>query len=569
MRLGVASAAKQQQTDVRYLSSLSRRRAESSGALPRTRELSFATDVDATLDLCAWPSLHSLHSAFFSDTRSIQHLYPLFSPSKPSGFADLLIPFHQYWSPPSEVLYENEYRKGRTKEPADLDWENKDDKVFWRGKITRGADTPAGHAESFQKARLVALANDDGSTWVGKEGDPNRKRVKPKIAPHRVLVTVNATSSSLVSMSAPGPKINEYTMDVAMACDAQLGECAEQIRLGYKVTNPGPLSEAWQHRYVVDLDEVGLSSRFPALMESKSAVIRSSVQHEFWQDWIVPWYHYIPLSTSYAELFNIQAFFSGFPKALQNRRSTAASAPQKDESGDEFAETEDVDVSILSGPSQEGDDGAQTTQAGEVTLRSESISLKPINPAHGDSFDGNLALKDIADAGSQWRTTHMRREDMEVCPSLMQAGCTVSILISSCETGICLPVVVRVRSVVTQACRSTSGSICRQHKQCQEGINTLRAISGLFEKCSNFAGCPGGLSLESTAGIRIFRPLPAIVHSHRARTRATECHGRLGWQFFKVVQGLCATAIGKPCLCPYIEAIESRMQRQHVIYSGQ
>ena len=408
MRLQKPSAAQQQQSDVIYTSSLSRRRAESSGALPRTRELSFITDIDASLDLCSSPSLHSLHSAFFSDTRAIQYLYPLFSPSKPAGFADLLIPFHQYWAPPSEVNYENDYRKGRTKVPADIDWDEKDDKVFWRGKVSRGADTPPGHFASFQKPRLVGFANDDGSTWSAPPGHPDRKKITPRVPPHRILVTVNATSSSLVSVSAPGPRINEYVTDVALACDPQLGECAEQERLGYKVVVPGPLSEGWKHKYLLDLDEVGLSPRFPAFMESKSAVVKASVQKEFWQDWIVPWHHYIPLSSSYAELYNIQAFFSGFPKAFQNRRSTSASAPKKDTSlkgstsSDALKDQDEVTMSV-----SEDDSSA-------VTLKTEAISLQPINPAHGEIFSGDLALKDIADQGAQWRRNHLRREDMEV-----------------------------------------------------------------------------------------------------------------------------------------------------------
>ena len=407
MRLGSSSAAKQQQSDVHYTSSLSRRRAESSGALPRTRELSFNVDIDAAKDVCSLPSLHALHAAFFSDTRSIQHLYPLFSPSKPNGFADLLIPFHQYWSPPSEVTYENELKKGRSKVPADLDWDKKDDMVFWRGKVARGAETPPGHFTSFQKPRLVELANDDGSTWSGKESDVNRKKIKPRVPPHRVLVTVNATSSSLVSMSAMGPKINEYTMDIALACDPQLGECAEQERLGYLVKPPGPMSDAWKHKYVMDLDEVGLSPRFPAFMESKSAVMKASIQREFWQDWIVPWYHYIPVSSSYAELYNIQAFFSGFPKAFQNRRSTSASKPQPEANTVELME--DVSAEIINSDDE---------NPNSVTLAKGEISLKPINPDHGEIFNGDLALKDIAEQGAAWRREHLRREDMEVSSPL-------------------------------------------------------------------------------------------------------------------------------------------------------
>lgn len=425
MRLQHPTAAQQQQSDVYYASALSRRRAETSGALPRTRELTFSSDVDATLDLCSLPSLHTMHSAYYSDTRSIQYLYPLFSPSKPSGFADLLIPFHQYWAPPSEVTYENEFRKGRSKTPMDLDWDKKDNKVYWRGKVLRGAETPAGHFNSFQKPRLVKLANDDGSYFTGKEDTPSWKKITPRVPPHRVLVTINATSSSLVSMSAPGPKINEYVMDVALSCDPQLGECAEQERLGYKVLPPSPLSDAWKHKLVVDLDEVGLSPKFPAVIESKSAVVKSSMQREFWQDWIQPWYHYIPLSSSYAELYNIQAFFVGFPEQFKNRRSTSASSPKhkdatkllstkdkNDDNKESIEDTLDPASVIIDG---EGEEDLNAFN----TLSQEMESLKPINPAHGAIFDGDLALKDIADQGAQWRQQHMRREDMEVRQSIL------------------------------------------------------------------------------------------------------------------------------------------------------
>lgn len=414
MRLQVPSAAQQQQSDVYYTSALSRRRAESSGALPRTRELSFNSDIDASLDICTYPSLHTMHSAFYSDTRSIQYLYPLFSPSKPNGYADLLIPFHQYWAPPSEVTYENEFRKGRSKTPLDMEWENKDDKVYWRGKVLRGAENPPGHFSSFQKPRLVKLANDDGSYFTGKEDTPSWRKITPTVPPHRVLVTVNSTSSSLLSMSAPGPKINEYVMDVALSCDPQLGECAEQQRLGYKVLPPTPLSDSWKHKYVIDLDEVGLSPKFPAVIESKSAVVKSSIQREFWQDWIVPWYHFIPLSSSYAELYNIQAFFSGFPKQFRNRRSTSASSPQqKDPNSNPNTVEASKDTDTIA--TEVTESSSSTDEAADAyTITSEMESLSPINPKHGRIFDGDLALKDIAEQGSQWRTQHLRREDMEV-----------------------------------------------------------------------------------------------------------------------------------------------------------
>jgi hypothetical protein len=258
------------------------RRIKTGQAFPPTRELTFNHDIDANYDVCARPSMHTLHSTFFSDQRSIEYLYPVFSPSKPSGFADILIPSHHYWQPSSEFTYEWEMKRGRTQTPTDVDWAKKNSTIYWRGKVTRGADTPPGHAASFQKQRLVKMAN---QATIGQD---------------RVLVAFDPKTAGLTSTAGSVREINKITADIAMACDPNLGECSYLRSLGYRVEPPAPLSDAWKHKYVLDIDEIGFSPRFLALMESKSAVVKSSVQLEFWKGWIRPWCALFstPVSTS-------------------------------------------------------------------------------------------------------------------------------------------------------------------------------------------------------------------------------------------------------------------------------
>ncbi|SCZ88268.1 BZ3500_MvSof-1268-A1-R1_Chr2-1g04298 [Microbotryum saponariae] len=331
-------------------------------AIPAGRELSFAADVDAQAEICSMPSMHTLHSAFYSDQRSIEQLFPVFSASKPSGYADILIPSHHYWQPSSEFTYEWELKRGRTKVPTDLDWEEKTPTAYWRGKVTKGADTPPGHSASFQKQRLVKLANQPIS--LGQE---------------TVLVQFNATNGALSSIRATVAESNKQMTDIAMACDPNLGECAALRDLGYRVEAPAPLSQTWNHKYVLDLDEIGFSPKFLALMESKSAVVKNSIQREFWRGWIQPWYHYIPLSSSYSELYNIQSFFSGIPEPLLMTKL-------------------------------END----TLVPRPMTPLTKPPSNPEISPlSSGAPFEGDAALKEIAMQGSQWRTRHVRKEDME------------------------------------------------------------------------------------------------------------------------------------------------------------
>ncbi|KEI40938.1 glycosyltransferase family 90 protein [Mixia osmundae IAM 14324] len=357
--------------------------ARASQSLPQPRELTFNTQLDSQLDLCNKPTLHALSSAWFSDTRSISHLYPLFSPAKPTGFADILIPGIYHWSPPSEYEYEWEFKHGRSSAPMDVDWSQKDAKIFWRGKITHGADSPIGHSASFQKQRLASLANDDGGNRIG--GKTIVRGRKSSVPAHlqsmRAIVIFNASDSSLASVSAPSWLINSETLDVAMACDFALDHhaCREQRLHGFKIAQPGPLSDAWQHKYVLDLDEVGHSPRFLAFMESKSAVVKSTIQREFWSDWVVPWHHFIPLSSAFAELFNIHSFFTGLPDDMHDN-----------------------------------DRVSQPTTLLAPSRRLDASTLKQKRVTSDGSFSGDEALRTIGARGSAWRTQHARRDDMEV-----------------------------------------------------------------------------------------------------------------------------------------------------------
>ena len=83
--------------------------------------------------------------------------------------------------------------------------------------------------------------------------------------------------------------------------------------------------------------------------------------------------HYIPLSSAYSELYNVQSFFSGIPEAF----TTNASRP----------------VTVLTKPSP--------------------LPELPTNN-DGTPFNGDVALREIAEAGTEWRKRHVRREDMEV-----------------------------------------------------------------------------------------------------------------------------------------------------------
>lgn len=95
--------------------------------------------------------------------------------------------------------------------------------------------------------------------------------------------------------------------------------------------------------------------------------------------------HFIPLSSSYSELYNLVTFFEGYPASIVGARGKNRTSSLK--------------PTVLSRPS------------------ATALADLPLN-ADGSAFDTDKALKDIADAGTQWRQQHLRKEDMEVRPPL-------------------------------------------------------------------------------------------------------------------------------------------------------
>ena len=69
---GVGAALQVQGRVTSKLGAPTTRRQSTGQAIPSARELTFNKDLDASFDICAVPSMHSLHSTFFSDQRSIE-----------------------------------------------------------------------------------------------------------------------------------------------------------------------------------------------------------------------------------------------------------------------------------------------------------------------------------------------------------------------------------------------------------------------------------------------------------------------------------------------------------------
>ena len=199
-------------------------------------------------------------------------------------------------------------------------------------------------------------------------------------AGNRTIIHADPSSpDNFITTTVPAGKLNKEMMDAAFVSSTGSYPGGEaELRKNHRFAAAVPLGQHWAYKYLLDLDGMGYSGRFMALLSSESAVIKSTVWREFLSDWLQPWYvlqsalgrrteirsrlHYIPLSSSYAEIHNIYTFFSGAtPSTLEAANLTAT----------------------------------------HVTR----------------SLEGDKQLQRIARAGRQWRRTIGRSVDMEcACP---------------------------------------------------------------------------------------------------------------------------------------------------------
>jgi len=118
-------------------------------------DFAFTTEIARKFSFCDNPSAHVLQGHFFSDWRTVPILYPILSPAKGLGFGDIKIPSHYYYGTTRRYTYawDDVNLEVKRLDSMETAWENKDDKIFFRGATTGGGSAPRGFSPYFQRHR--------------------------------------------------------------------------------------------------------------------------------------------------------------------------------------------------------------------------------------------------------------------------------------------------------------------------------------------------------------------------------------------------------------------------------
>lgn len=247
-----------------------------------TGQLGFVFNQTAMSDVCQSPSLSETFG-FFDRPNAynvVQDLFPIFSQSKLSTYSDILYPSPWYWA--GKVPYDEE---------IDMEWTTKKDKFYWRGSTTGGFSKEGG--------------------WKRQ----HRQRVVQKVnAGDRAKILINRGEDGTEDWQVKEVPRSDYKeiFDIYFSHVGQCDEidCKAQAEY-FDIKETAEQQDAWQYKYLLDMDGNAFSGRFYAFLRSRSLVYKLAIFREWHEEWLKPWVHYIPLSLRGDEWVEAIRWFAG------------------------------------------------------------------------------------------------------------------------------------------------------------------------------------------------------------------------------------------------------------------
>ena len=181
--------------------------------------------------------------------------------------ADLIYPSVLYF----EGMLNNEYN-----DLQDIPWKQKSKDVYWAGRTSGGLASAHDDWKTYHRQRFVATVN-------GIVDSPLSKQFVQDAEPYKVRF----------------PDVNQ--------CDEVV--CEQMIEY-FKVDRiPDHFEEIYKHAYLFDMDGNVFSRRFYSLMYSHGTVLKQTLQQEYFDEWLFPWVHYIPVSMVSLAFFKMKPVF--------------------------------------------------------------------------------------------------------------------------------------------------------------------------------------------------------------------------------------------------------------------
>ncbi|KAF8632883.1 hypothetical protein AX17_004729 [Amanita inopinata Kibby_2008] len=334
---------------------------------PRTSPKTFIHAHRPAMDPCAHPYLFYHHAQYVAHDLAPVPLQPHLA----MQFAYCSTPLFHDLQPPSFIAWVEDAYPSEN----DVPWEEKmDERVMWRGSNT-------------------GMNHDDGTRWKWSQRIRLVNVTSQLEGYENVLLPSHSSSSTrrrtpvgtgtLVRRSLLNPAMTDIAFTGhPLGCDPPYCDYLSTL-FDWQPKHDAGSHSALQHKYLVDVDGNGWSSRFKRLITSNALVFKATAYPEWWLDRVQEWVHYVPIQVDWSDLYDVLVFFRG-----------------------------EFDVGVEGGNftmNRNGVWGASGFNRSESEKSGEG--KRKLKATTANSGEDELA-KEIARAGREWSKKFWRREDM-------------------------------------------------------------------------------------------------------------------------------------------------------------
>lgn len=241
-------------------------------------ELGFIYNYTAFTDICHSPSLRDTYG-FFNRPNAFKiahELVPIFSQSKISSYQDILYPSPWYHYGKTVTDKPPETHQVQYNASLDIDWPAKNTTFWWRGSTTGGYSREGTWRRQHRQIFMRNINAADKALVLENHGTETRPDWQSREIPRETFLALMDIHFSGVGQCDPG-------------------DCAAQLEF-FEMAPPVDPQEAWNYKFLLDIDGNAFSGRFYSFLRSKSLPMKVSIFREWHMDWLKPWVHFVPLS---------------------------------------------------------------------------------------------------------------------------------------------------------------------------------------------------------------------------------------------------------------------------------
>lgn len=275
----------------------------------------YITNATLAKNLCQNPAFHGLHGGLINPILASvpTTLFPLFGESKFNAGNDILLPSPSYWRNSHDFAHTGEVH---------VAWEDKQDKVMFRDEASGGRNELHTWAR-FHRHRFVSMLNDTHVRAAQiRRANELQNETYPPLGDDIHMYTWPLPDPSVYPIAALKDKhLGAWVENIADAAFTDL-HCEPKDDRDprrcfytspfYAIKDSLSTGAEYGYKYLPDLDSNGASERFGALLRSNSVPIKSSLYTEWADKRLVAWKHYVPLDTTFRDLWGVLEYFLGY-----------------------------------------------------------------------------------------------------------------------------------------------------------------------------------------------------------------------------------------------------------------